>query len=75
MMLPGTTSLISVPEFAELTTVSLLTMCSARSRIPCRPKSVFAPIGDRRVNTYAVVAYTDGEVLRVCEFDLQLGGV
>ena len=41
--LPGTTSVIWVPEPAELTSVSLLPIRRARSRIPCRPKCPCLP--------------------------------
>jgi hypothetical protein len=33
---------------------------------------VFAPIRDNGINTYAIVGYTQHEVLSICEFDLQL---
>jgi hypothetical protein len=35
--LPGMTTVISVPEFAELATFSFAPMRSARSCIPCKP--------------------------------------
>jgi hypothetical protein len=38
MIRPGTTSLISVPEFEELMSVSLPPIRAVRSRIPRRPK-------------------------------------
>jgi hypothetical protein len=44
MMPPGTTSLISVPEFVELTIVSLPPMREARSRIPRNPKCPSFPV-------------------------------
>ena len=43
-MPPGTTTVISVPEVAELTRVSLAPMRAARSRIPCNPKCPSFPL-------------------------------
>ena len=43
MMRPGTTNLISVPEFEELMSVSLPPIRVVRSRIPRRPKCPFFP--------------------------------
>lgn len=37
--------------------------------------SVLAPIRDRRINAYAIVTYTQGEVLRVTQLDPQLAGL
>jgi len=42
-MPPGTMSVISVPEFAELTSVSAAPIRAARSRIPCNPKCPSLP--------------------------------
>jgi len=43
IMRPGTTTLISVLVFPELTTVSRAPMRAARSRIPCKPKCPCLP--------------------------------
>jgi len=63
-MPPGTTSLISVPEFAELKTVSLPPMRSARSRIPCSPKCPVFPLpATTGIDPHPIVSDTQGKVV------------
>ena len=67
---PGTTSLISVPEFEELPSVRFPPMRAVRSRMPCSPKcpslppsaidgSMPVPLSlTRRVRSCAYLSYT-----------------
>jgi len=73
-MPPGTISLISVPEFGELTSVSLPLMRTARRAFP-EVRSVHpSPDQQHRNHAYAIVGYAHARSCPYVELDLQFTG-